>query len=70
MPRGFCFLIALPRYLVSIHNNKNHNGHLWEILASISGHDNTMLIVDDLSIIEQGGRWAEIILISIICMAL
>ncbi|NNG01251.1 MAG: hypothetical protein HKM93_17805 [Desulfobacteraceae bacterium] len=33
-------------------NNTNHSGHPWEILPGISGHDDTTVIVDDLSIIE------------------
>ncbi len=35
-----------------IRNNTNHSGHPWEILPGISGHDDTTLIVDDISIIE------------------
>jgi hypothetical protein len=33
-------------------NNINHSGHPWEILPGISGHDDTTLLVDDVSIIE------------------
>lgn len=33
-------------------NNTNHSNHPWEILPGISGHDDTTLIVDDVSIIE------------------
>lgn len=35
-----------------IRNNINHSGHPWEILPGISGHDDTVLVVDDDSIIE------------------
>ncbi len=35
-----------------IRNNINHSNHPWEILPGISGHDDTVLIVDDESIIE------------------
>ncbi|MDJ0765362.1 MAG: hypothetical protein QNJ97_20445 [Myxococcota bacterium] len=35
-----------------IRNNINHSNHPWEILPGISGHDDTVLIVDEDSIIE------------------
>lgn len=35
-----------------IRDNTNHSGHPWEILPGISGHDDTVLVVDDDSIIE------------------
>jgi hypothetical protein len=37
---------------VNIQDNLNHSGHPWEILPGISGHYDTTLILDDLSIIE------------------
>jgi hypothetical protein len=35
-----------------LRNNINHSNHPWEILPGISGHSDTTLIVDDVSIIE------------------
>lgn len=36
----------------TLQNNTNHSNHPWEILPGISGHDDTTLIIDDISIIE------------------
>jgi hypothetical protein len=37
---------------VNIQDNLNHSDHPWEILPGISGHNDTTLILDDVSIIE------------------